>query len=154
MRYRLGLQESIVHEDKVSLTLLGLMSKFVSAGHVYYIHAGTDGMFIPARAGGWRWFLDPRDFSVNCTSLRLAASEPSRSCLAVRFDGRDPAPHPLQFTLSLPEFLGNFLAVCVSDEGEREKSFMQDLTQPIAVGAHVATVVDADATGVTIDVQR
>lgn len=154
MRYDLKVQQSLVHDDKISITLLGLMSKFVSMGHVFYIATDNGRMFIPARSGGWRWFLDARDFSVTGTALRLAASEESRSCVAVRFDGDDPAPHPLQFTLSLPEFMGNFIAVAVSDEGEREKSFMQPIGEPIAVGAHVATVVDADAEGVTLEIQR
>lgn len=154
MRYELKVQESVVHEDEVSVTLLGLMSKFVSMGHVFYMATDNDRMFIPARSGGWRWFMDRRDFSLTGTALRLAQDEESRSCVAVRFDGQDPAPHPLQFTLSLPEFMGNFIAVAVSDEGEREKSFMQPIGEPMAIGAHVVNVVEADAEGVVIEVQR
>lgn len=152
MRYRLNVQGSIVHEDKISVTLLGLMSKFVSMGHVFYMATDNLKMFIPARAGGWRWFLDVRDFRINGSALRLAQDDESGSCVAVRFDGDDPAPHPIQFSLSCPDFLGNFLAVAVSDEGEREKSFMQPLDEPIVIGGHVVNVLAADAGGLDLEV--
>lgn len=154
MKYRIDLKQSIVHEDKISITLLGLLSKFSYVGHVAYLDVSNERMFLPARSGGWRWHVDGRDFGIHTAALKLCSGEQSRSCVSVRYDGTDPAPHPLQFSLSCPDFLGNFLAVAVSDEGEREKSFMQPLTEPMAVGAHTVTVVGADAGGVEVEISR
>lgn len=154
MRYRLDLGKSVVHGDDISITLLGLLSKFSYVGHVAYLDVANDRMFLPARSGGWRWHVDPRDFGLRTAALKLCCGEPSRSCVSVRYDGSDPAPHPLQFSLSCPDFLGNYMAVAVSDEGEREKSFMAGLGDSFEVGSHTVSVLSADSAGVEVEVTR
>lgn len=145
---------SCVYDEKISITLLGFLSKFVWQGHVFFLAAHETKTFIPANNKGWKWHLDPRDIGINSSTLKLTHSDESASYLAIHFNNLDPAPHPLTFSLNMPEFLGNFATVIVSDEYERERSLIHDVSKPLEIGRYSIEFTEISAKRAIIDIHN
>lgn len=134
--FNLKLNQQAVYEDKISIRCTRILSKFVWFGHVLYFDINDDKLFIPASKNGWKWVIDKRDISLDGSTLKLLHSDTSKSYIAIHFNSQDPAPHPLAFTLNIPEFLGNFVTCEIVDEGEREKSLLHPVNLPLEIGTY------------------
>lgn len=140
--YKLKLNDTAVYNEEIAIKMTGILSKFVWFGNVFYMPYYKDQIYIPANQHGWRWILDENDLSMQSSTLRLYSGEKSLSFIAIHFNKLDAAPHPLTFTLNVPEFLGNFVTLTVADEGEREKSMVHEITEPLEIGKYTIKFTD------------
>lgn len=140
--YSIKLGDTAVYEDNISIKVDGIMSKFVWYGNVIYMPYYKHQIYIPANAHGWKWILFEDDLGYNQSTLRLYSGDDSKSYIAIHFNNLDPAPHPMQFSLNMPEFLGNYVVLTVTDEHEREKNIVHDITNPLDIGQYTVKFTD------------
>jgi len=133
LTHKIKYGENCVFEDKISITINDVLSKYIWFGHVFYLPVKQKNMFIPANNNGWKWLLNEKDIGLTSSGLKLLCNEETKSFLAVFYENEDPAPYPLTLGLSIPEFLGNVVAVITEDEACRTKSFVHDVKQPIFI---------------------
>lgn len=154
LTYKAKFGENCVYEDKISLLVSDVLSKFVWFGHVFYLPMKKNRIFIPANASGWKWILDDKGIGLTSSGLKLLCGKETQSYLAVHYENLDPAPYPLTLGLSLPEFLGNSLSLTLEDEGCRVKSIVHDIKEPLFVGDIKFAFTDVSKTTVEFQITK
>jgi hypothetical protein len=152
--YKLKVGETAVYDEAISITLSSVLSKYVWLGNVFYMPYFKNQIYIPANQNGWKWILDENETGIQQSTLRLYSGEGSHSYVALHFNKLDPAPHPLTFSLNMPEFLGNFVGVIVSDEGEREKSLIHPMNDKLDIGSYTVCFKDLNNKKVSFEIHN
>lgn len=140
--YSIKLGDTAVYDDSISLTFNGVMSKYVWYGNVIYMPYFRNQIYIPANAHGWKWILHEEDLGFYTSTLRLYSGDDSKSYLAIHFNKLDAVPHPITFSLNMPEFLGNYVVMTITDEREREKNIVHDIEQDLDIGQYIVKFKD------------
>ena len=152
--YSIKLGDTAVYDENISIKVDGLMSKYVWYGNIIYMPYYKNQIYIPANSNGWRWILHEEDLGYNQSTLRLYSGDNSKSYIAIHFNNLDAAPHPMQFSLNMPEFLGNYVVVNVSDDYEREKNIVHLITEPLDIGPYTVKFTDLKKKKVELEIYR
>lgn len=138
--YKLQIGKTAVYEECISLTIDNLFSKFIWFGRSFYLPIGNKDIFIPANANGWKWVLDDRDVTTDGSSLKLISGEDSLSYISIHYNKADTSvPHPINYSLHTPEFMGNYLSVTTEDSMCRVKSILHPIDKPLELDKYIIT---------------
>jgi hypothetical protein len=150
-QYACNFNETIVHDDAISITPVNLLAKYVWFGRLFHLVLGDKQLYIPANNQNWRWVLD-KDLTIHSSTLKLYHDDKSLSYLAIHYNNEDPAPHPVNYTLNVPEFLGTYLTMIVEDSGCRVKNIIHPLKNQLELDKYLVTFTKIKNSRIEFDI--
>jgi hypothetical protein len=152
-KHKIQIGKSFVYAENISVHIHDVYSKFIWFGHVFYLPHHEKEMFIPA-GKDWKWLLDQRDVSNTSITLKLIGAEQSKSYLAIHYEKDEPAPHPINYALSVPEFSGNYLSITTEDSYCREKSLLHCVSDVLFIDHYKINFVNLNSKSIEVVVNE
>lgn len=135
--FTLKFNETFVYDEKISFKVVNYLSRFVYFGHLFHLIYNDKNLFIPANNSGWKWFLDHKDTNINASTIKLYEKDESLSYMAIHFNSEDPAPHPINYSLHVPEFIGNYFTIEIEDELCRIKKIVHKAQHGLEIDNYI-----------------
>lgn len=152
-KFKVKFDENFVYEDNISLTCTDVLSCFIWFGHKFYLSGRKKRLFVPAGTDGWKWILDENALDITETALRLTKDTTSKSYIAIHFSKLEPAPYPINFSLHVPEFVGNYFSIIAEDTACRVKNFLTQADEIMHIDQYLIKFTNIKGNNVFFDIQ-
>lgn len=135
--FKVNIGKDCVYEDNIAFTVVNVVARFAWYGHVFNLVHNDPKLFIPAIQPGCKWFLDNRDLTDHSATIRFKKDDDTQSYFAIHYNNRDAVPAPVNYGMTIPEFLGTYLTLTIEDTGCRVKTVLHPMSMPLEIDNYV-----------------